>query len=95
MFYVVMLDGNGATSGTAGYVVELDGQTLGTNGLLMIKSPTDGHSAASGTTVVTDAKFDNAGGILSKNTVSFYLATATTAFVQGTDYDTNNDGISR
>jgi endonuclease/exonuclease/phosphatase family metal-dependent hydrolase len=92
--YVVMLDGNGGNVGIATYVIGLTGQSLGSNGLLMIKSPTAGHTAAADTAVVTDAKFDSvSGGVLSKQTVSFYLAYATGAFVEGSDYDTNDIGI--
>ena len=92
--YVVMLDGNGTSAGTADYIANLSGHSLGSNGLLMIKSPssTGTHSAASGTTVVTDAQFDTAGGILSKQTVSFYLVSSTTPIAQGTDFDLNDDG---
>ncbi len=91
--YLVMLDGNGANVGTANYVASLNGRALGSNGLLMIKSPTGGHTPAAGTTVVTDSQFDTAGGILSKQTVSFYLVSSTTPIVQGTDFDANNDGV--
>jgi len=88
----VMLDGNGATSGLANFVIDLGTRTLGSNGLLVLKSPTGGHSIPSGTTVVTDPRFDNVGGALSKLTVSFFLVTSTSQFVQGNDYDFNNDG---
>jgi hypothetical protein len=91
--YVGMFDGNGTAIGSADYVISLAGQSLGTNGLLVIKSPTSGHSVASGTTVVTDNKFDSiAGGVLSKQSVSFYLAAATSPLVEGSDYDINDDG---
>ena len=93
--YFVELDGNGATAGTAEYVMNLTGATLGTNGLLMIKSPDGGHTSGPGTTVVTDPQFDQAGGALGKNgknTDSFYLVYSTTPIVESTDYDTNNDG---
>ncbi len=91
--FLVMLDGNGATSGSAGYVINLSSHSLGSNGLLMIKSPTGGHGAAPGTTVVTDPLFDQPGGALNKQTVTFYLVNATSPFVQGSDYDQNNDGV--
>jgi hypothetical protein len=91
--YLVMLDGNGATSGTADYVINLSTHALGSNGLLVIKSPTGGHSAPPGTTVVSDPMFDQLGGALSKQTVTFYLVNATSPFVQGSDYDQSNDGV--
>ncbi len=90
--YLVMIDGNSPTLGIAKYVANLTGLSVGSNGLLMMKSPTGGHSAASGTTVVTDALFDTPGGILSKLSVTFMLVSATGTFTQGSDYDANNDG---
>ena len=91
--YLVMVDGNQASLGTARYVFNLSGRSLGSNGLLLLKSPTGGHNASAGTNVVTDTAFDDPNGILSKQSVTFYLATATSPFVQGTDYDSNNDGM--
>lgn len=91
--FVAMLDGNGSDMGRANYVLSLTGRSLGSNGLLIIKSPTSGHSVAPATAVVTDPLFDSAvGGVLSRQTVSFYLGSTTTGVVPGTDYDANNDG---
>lgn len=91
--FLVMLNGNAGMTGVASYVINLSAHSLGSNGLLMIKSPTGGHGSASGTTVVTDLKFDQPGGALSKLSVTFYLVSATSPFVQGNDYDLNNDGV--
>jgi endonuclease/exonuclease/phosphatase family metal-dependent hydrolase len=90
--YLVMIDGNSPTLGIAKYVANLSGFSVGSNGLFMMKSPTGGHSAASGTTVFTDTLFETPGGILSKLSVTFMLVSATGSFVQGSDYDSNNDG---
>ncbi len=91
--YVAMLDGNSSDMGRANYVLPLTGRSLGSNGLLIIKSPTSGHSVAPATTVVADPLFDSTvGGVLSRQTVSFYLGSTTTGIVSGTDYDANNDG---
>ena len=91
--FVIMLDGNGSNVGRANYVISLDGRSLGSNGLLMIKSPTSGHVPAPATSVVADSRFDTTvGGVLSKLSVTFYLGTTATGIVQGTDYDANNDG---
>ncbi len=74
-------------------MIGLQGRTLGSNGLLVIKSPTSGHTVASATTVVTDSKFDSVStGVLSKQSVTFVLAMSSSAFVEGNDYDTNDDG---
>jgi endonuclease/exonuclease/phosphatase family metal-dependent hydrolase len=91
--FVIMLDGNGSNVGRANYVISLDGRSLGSNGLLMIKSPTSGHMPAPTTSVVADSRFDTTvGGVLSKLSVTFYLGTTATGIIQGTDYDANNDG---
>ena len=91
--YVAMLDGNSPNIGRANYVLPLTGRSLGSNGLLIIKSPTSGHSVAPATSVVTDTLFDTTmGGVLSRQTVSFYLGSTTTGIVSGTDFDANNDG---
>ena len=90
---VAMLDGNSSDMGRANYVLPLTGRSLGSNGLLIIKSPTSGHSVAPATAVVADPLFDSTvGGVLSRQTVSFYLGSSTTGLVVGTDLDANNDG---
>ncbi len=91
---LAMLDGSGGSVGSADYVINLTGQVLGTNGLLLIKSDSGGHTAAVGTTVVTDAAlYDSVqGGKLSKTAVTFVLGYSTSGFVSGADYDTNDDG---
>jgi endonuclease/exonuclease/phosphatase family metal-dependent hydrolase len=90
---VMMLDGNGSNIGRANYVMSLTGFSLGSNGYLVIKSQTTGHSPPASTTVVTDVRFDQVvGGALSKQSVTFILALATGTVTEGTDFDANNDG---
>ncbi len=91
--YFVEFDGNSSDNrGDAEFVVNLSNATIGSNGYLVIKSPSGGNTVASGATVVTDPQFDVPGGALDKHTVSFYLFYSPTPFVEGTDYDTNDDG---
>jgi hypothetical protein len=90
--YFVEVNGNASSYGVADFVVNLSAAYLGSNGLLLIKSPTSGHTAAPGTTVVTNAQFDNTGGALNKHTASFYLVYSASPIVQATDYDSNDDG---
>ena len=91
---LVVYEGDSGTSlGFADIVIDLGGQTLGSNGLLIMKSSTGGHSLASETTVVTDPLFTLSGGGLENGTGTFALwFSPTTPFTEGTDYDTNNDG---
>ena len=44
--YFVSLNGNGSSAGNADFVVNLSSSDLGSNGLLMLKSPTGGHTPA-------------------------------------------------
>jgi len=91
--FLFTVDGNGSAQGIANYVANLNGRFIGSNGLLLLKSPSGGHTAAAGTTVVTDVKFDTPGGILSKHSTTFFLASATSSFLEGNDFDVNNDGV--
>ncbi len=91
--YLVDFEGDGTGAGIADMVVNLSGMTVGTNGLLMVKSPTGGHTPPAATTVVTDAQLDTVGGGLENGTISFLLISSGTAITETTDYDTNNDGL--
>lgn len=90
--YFVAFEGDGLPSGTADFVVNLTGQTFGSNGLLVVKSPTGGFTFPAATTIVTDAQLNTAGGGIENGTNSYFLFSSPNAFVEGTDYDTNNDG---
>jgi hypothetical protein len=92
--YLVVFDGiSTSTPGTADLVVNLSPYSLGSNGLLVVKSASGtGHSLASGTTLVPDSFFTQSGGF-NDGTLSFYLFSSTSPFVSGDDYDTNNDGV--
>jgi hypothetical protein len=112
-YYFVGVEGDAVSTGAnlgqtgrAQYVFNLAGFTIGSTGLLVIKSPTGGFSIPAGTTVVTDTNFDNVGGTLGNGTASFFLMYNTTpsAFTAytyngsgqilttGTDFDTSGGG---
>jgi hypothetical protein len=92
--YIVTFDGiHTSNPGTADLVVNLNGDSIGSDGLLVIQnSASAGHAIPSGTTVVTDPTFFTQAGGFANGTLSFYLYSSSNAFIQGTDYDTNNDG---
>ncbi|BAZ15815.1 5'-nucleotidase/2',3'-cyclic phosphodiesterase [Calothrix sp. NIES-4071] len=93
--YFVSIEGDnsGTQAGTADMVVSLNGQTFGTNGLLVIASPTGGHTIPAATTKITDAQLNSSGGGLENGTNSFLLISSPTAITEGTDFDTDNDGV--
>lgn len=96
--YFVSIEGDasstGAGPGVADTVVDLGTRIIGSNGILVIVSPTacPGRTIPAGTTQVTDAQFDTSGGELENGTITFLLVSSPTPIVVGTDYDTNNDG---
>ncbi len=95
-FYLLVVDGSGATSGQPDQIINLStacslpadaGATpcaFGSNGLLMIKaSATAGHPAAAGTTVVAHAGFSIENG--AESVILIY--SPTTAITAATDFD--------
>ena len=96
-------------TGRATYVANLSSYSIGSNGILIIKSPDAGFTPPAGATVVTDPLFDNAGGTLQNGTNSFLLVysptTPITAYAydpttgtvtsNGTDFDTSGGGVTR
>jgi hypothetical protein len=92
--YLVVFDGISTnTPGTADLVVNLSPYSLGSDGLLVVKSVGGtGHAIPSATTLVPDSFFTQSGGF-NDGTLSFYLFFSTSPFVSGADYDANNDGV--
>ena len=91
--YLVVFDGISTNNpGTADLVVDLSPYSLGSNGLLVVKSVNGtGHSLNAATTLVPDSFFTPAGGF-NNGTLSFYLFFSTSPFSSGADYDTTDDG---
>ena len=89
-----MFDGISTNNpGTADLVVNLSPYSLGSNGLLVVKSVAgSGHSLAAGTTLVANSFFTQSGGF-NNGTLSFYLFFSPSPFSSGADYDANNDGV--
>lgn len=92
--YFVSFEGDGAATGAADFVVNLNGRTLGSDGLLVIVSPTacPGRTIPAGATQVTDAQLDTSTGGIENGTTSSLLISSSTAIVEGTDYDADNNG---
>jgi hypothetical protein len=93
--YVVAIEGDiSSTPGVADLVVDLNGRTIGSNGILIITGATTcpGRTIAAGATQVTDTQLDTGASGIENGTITFLLVTSPTPIVEGTDYDANNDG---
>jgi hypothetical protein len=83
------IGGNGAGSGRADFVVDLTGQTFGSNGLLVITPTNWAYTAAPGTNRMIVPAMDPVGGVLEDASQTYALIRSPNApIVQGTDYDT-------
>ncbi len=84
------IDGDGSAAGTIDTVFSLDGLTLGSNGLLLIRDSATvlQPAPAAGTTVVVNDFTPD----LENGSITFLLVTGFTGAV-GNDLDTNNDGV--
>ncbi len=89
MYFVAFQSG-----GNAELVENLSGYSIGADGLAVIKNSTGGFSIPAATTLIPDNTFFTSDGYsgFTQDTLSFYLFSSPTPFVEGTDYDSNNDG---
>ncbi len=94
-YFLLTVPGNAGVSGRADLVLDLKGVELGENGLLIVKvSATSGFIVPPATRVVENPRFiDTAISPLNNNTLSVLLVQSATSPVEGTDYDSNDDGV--
>lgn len=91
--YFVSIEGDSASQGLADVVVDLSGQTIGSNGLLVIKADGAGFTIPAETTVVIGPEsFNTGGGALENGSNSFALIRSPSAIVPASDLDPENDG---
>ncbi len=92
--YFVSIEGDSAAQGIADVVVDLGGQVLGSNGLLVIKSELGtGHPIPLATTIVVNGSFNpSPAQTIENGSNSFALILSPTTLIAG-DLDTNTDGI--
>ena len=92
--YVVSVEGDGTAAGTVTAAFNLSGVTVGTNGLIMLKSATSPTlpDPTNGTTVVHDVQFDNPGGTLQNGSNSFLVVLSPTAITTSSNLDPDLDG---
>jgi MYXO-CTERM domain-containing protein len=90
-FQIAYIDGDSTQIGIAKLVIPLNGDVLGSAGFLVAKSNLQGHTLPAGCTLRSDNAFDATNGCLENGTGTFVLVRGA-ALVQGSDYDTNDDG---
>jgi hypothetical protein len=78
----------GAAVGIADLVIDLSGQSFGSNGLLVITPTAWAYNADAGTNVFATAALDGNGGVIKDSSQTYALIKTPTPLVQGTDYDT-------
>ncbi|THB65084.1 MAG: hypothetical protein D6B27_09225, partial [Gammaproteobacteria bacterium] len=102
--YLIVLDGDEDEEGVIDYAYNLNGVTVGSNGLIIIKNENEYNDIVSpDTTVINDPairtydpdvdgdEFED--GILEHDAVTYMLIKTTLNFNRGDDLDLDNDGV--
>lgn len=91
--YFVDVDGDGFGGGSIDFVVDLSGRTIGSNGLLVIVSPTPcpGRAIPAQATQVTLDRLGSEGGGIENGASSFLLVSSPTP-INNPQVDVDNDG---
>jgi len=84
---------SGRDPGKVTWKCDLNGGSLGTNGLLLIVAPNHPYAVASGTTVLTDTQLGQPGGTLDNGSISFLLVGTAADIRVGNDLDKGDNGI--
>ena len=100
--YVVQIDGDEDEEGVIDYAYNLDGVTIGSNGLVIVKNADEYNDIPAETTAINDPAIrtydpdvdgdEYEDGILEHDAVTYMLIRTTTALTRGDDLDTDNDG---
>jgi hypothetical protein len=92
--WLLAVQGNASSDpGRADFVVNLTGQSFGSNGLLIVAAPGHPYLFSSNTTVLLAPQLTNSGGRLDNGSLSLLLVGTPQAIVEGTDLDNGNNGI--
>lgn len=91
--YLVIFEGDSASSGIADLVIPLNGITIGANGLIFIGTSL-GYPSISPATVFKDSLiFGVPGGYIENGSNTFMTVFSPSPILTGVDYDTNDDGV--
>lgn len=91
--HILFVNGNHPFQGKVSVAISLDGQTLGSNGLLLITADPNPYSVPPETTVMVSSALNHCGGALQDGTSTTLLVRSSLPINVGDDLDTNNDGI--
>ena len=93
-FFLVAVQGNASGDpGQADVVVNLTGQRIGSNGVLVVAAPGSPYLFASNTTVLLAPQLTNSGGAFDNGSFSLLLVGARALIVEGIDLDNGDNGI--
>jgi len=97
--YLLVIDGDEGEEGKIDYLQNLNGQTVGENGLILIKNEEHYNEVSSKATVINDKLIKtyedetHEDGIIEHDAITFMLVTSQTPLNAGQDLDSDNDGI--
>ncbi|WP_321491410.1 phytase [uncultured Desulfobacter sp.] len=99
--YLVVIDGDEDNEGIVDYAYNLDGVTIGSNGLIIIKNENKYNDVVSAETTVINEPLiktyvdddEHKDGILEHDAVTYILIKTTSTIAIGDDLDTDNDGV--
>lgn len=90
--YITAFEGDSGSAGNCDRVFPIRNVTLGSTGLLFVGSSLGYSSVPAGTVYKDTLVFGVPGGVFENGSISFLLIFSPVPIVQGSDYDTNNDG---
>lgn len=90
--YITAFEGDSGSAGNCDRVFPIRNVTLGSTGLLFVGTTLGYPSIPSGTIYKDTLVFGVPGGVFENGSISFLLIFSNVPIVQGSDYDTNNDG---
>jgi|694.fasta_scaffold01549_8 hypothetical protein len=90
--YITAFEGDSGSAGNCDRVFPIRNVTLGSTGLLFVGTTLGYPSVPAGTIYKDTLVFGVPGGVFENGSISFLLIFSTIPIVQGSDYDTNNDG---